>query len=108
MNSHDETKLTAYALGELSEGDRAEVEAYLANDEAARREVEEIRKLAGVLTSELAAEIMPMPAAAPASAPAETKACPERLKINARRKSVGRLAVAAAACVVVGGITAAV
>ncbi len=58
-NEHDEAKLTAYALGELSEAERAEVEAQLASDPAAGREVEEIRKVAGILTEELKAEPAP-------------------------------------------------
>ncbi len=60
MNTeHDEAKLTAYALGELGDKERAEVEAQLADDSEARREVEEIRKVAGILTDELKAEPAP-------------------------------------------------
>ena len=49
----DETKLTAYALGELPQREAAEVEAVLARDASARRTVEEIRQLVGALTREL-------------------------------------------------------
>ncbi|MCK4624528.1 MAG: von Willebrand factor type A domain-containing protein, partial [Phycisphaerae bacterium] len=60
MNTeHDEAKLTAYALGELGEAERAEVEAQLKSDPAASQEVEEIRKVAGILTDELKAEPAP-------------------------------------------------
>ena len=55
-NGIPEADLTAYALGELEGPDRARVEAHLAVDPAARREVEAIRATAGRLTDELARE----------------------------------------------------
>jgi hypothetical protein len=55
----NDPRLTAYALGELDEAERREVEALLADDEQARQAVEEIRHLAGMLTDELAAEPAP-------------------------------------------------
>jgi len=55
----NDPKLTAYALGELDEPARREVEAALEGDEAARRAVEEIRSVAGMLTEQLAAEPAP-------------------------------------------------
>ncbi|MEQ2010039.1 MAG: zf-HC2 domain-containing protein, partial [Limisphaerales bacterium] len=50
----DDPKLTAYALGELDATERAAVEAALAHSPECRRAVEEIRALAGELTTELA------------------------------------------------------
>lgn len=55
----DEVKLTAYALGELDPAEAAEVEARLANDPAARQQVDQTRRLAGILTRELKAEAAP-------------------------------------------------
>ena len=52
----DDPKITAYALGELDDAEVAAVEAALADDPAARAEVEAIRALAGDLTAELAGE----------------------------------------------------
>jgi Ca-activated chloride channel homolog len=50
----DEAKLTAYALGELSGKERVEVERYLEGSEEARREVDGIRGMAGLLREALA------------------------------------------------------
>jgi hypothetical protein len=56
------TRLTAYALGELSPDDPAEaaliaeVEAHLADNPEARAMVEDIRRIAGLLETDLAAE----------------------------------------------------
>src|SRR5260221_6633477 len=47
--THDDPKLTAYALNELDDADRAQVEAFLAHDETARRIVEETRQTAGLI-----------------------------------------------------------
>ena len=55
----NDPRLTAYALGELDDAERREVEALLAGDDVARQAVEEIRHLAGMLTDELAAEPAP-------------------------------------------------
>jgi hypothetical protein len=52
----DDAKLTAYALGELDEQERAAVAARLEADPAAQRAVEEIRQVAGLLRDELGAE----------------------------------------------------
>ena len=49
-------KLTAYALDELEGEDRAAVEAHLAANPEARREVEEVRATARLLAAELADE----------------------------------------------------
>jgi len=56
MNRHfdpDDPRLTAYVLGELNDDERAEIEAELATNEAARRTVDEIRAVADMLTREL-------------------------------------------------------
>src|SRR5687767_3142732 len=57
----DEIKLTAYALGELDGRDRAAVERHLATNTpaaaVARRQVEEVRATARVLSGELAREM---------------------------------------------------
>src|SRR5262245_61478719 len=73
-------RLTAYALNDpgLSTADRAEVEATLATDSAARAEVEETRKLAGLLTASLAAELAAQPTEAPVAVP--TTAAPARTR----------------------------
>ncbi len=59
----DDPRLTAYALGELDEFEREEIEAELKTDEAARQEVERIRRAAGILQEKLDAE--PCPRLAP-------------------------------------------
>jgi Ca-activated chloride channel homolog len=51
----DDARLTAFALGELEGAERAEIEALVARDDAARRAVEEIRATAAVVTAELGA-----------------------------------------------------
>ena len=56
MNKHfdlDDPRLTAYVLGELDEAERAEIEAELERNEAARDAVAEIRVMADMLTREL-------------------------------------------------------
>jgi Ca-activated chloride channel family protein len=55
----NDPRLTAYALGELDDAERAEIEALLKDDEAARREIETIRRAATVVTSELQSEPCP-------------------------------------------------
>src|SRR6184192_1950148 len=80
-------KLTAYALGELNESDASEIERRLATDEAARAEVESIRALANQLTSELHEAEEPTP---------------EPIPLHRQPQWAGRLAIAAAACVVLG------
>lgn len=55
----NDPRLTAYALNELEEADRAEIERLLAESPAARAEVEAIRAAAARLSNELAAEPLP-------------------------------------------------
>jgi hypothetical protein len=52
----DDPKLTAYALGELDEADRAAVEAQLAEDEASRKFVQEVRETVAELSDVLDTE----------------------------------------------------
>ncbi len=52
----DDPRLTAYALGELNDTEKAEVEAFLNENEAARNEVAKIREAAQWLSAELGAE----------------------------------------------------
>lgn len=62
MDEHamtQEEKITAYALGEMTGDDAAEIEALIANDEDLRSEVEAIRAVAGDLTTTMADEPAP-------------------------------------------------
>src|SRR5262245_50848902 len=52
----DDPRLTAYALGELDDAERPEVEDRLSLDPEARRFVEDIRRTAELLTAELRKE----------------------------------------------------
>lgn len=97
MTAEDrEARLTAYALDDpgLSAADRRELEAQLAADPAARRAVEETRKLSRLLTAGLAAE----QAALPAEPSAVTIPAPER---TMRTHSSWSKSLVAAAVVVV-------
>ena len=58
----DEQKLTAFALGELDDGERGAVEAHVAADDTARRHVEEVRATARLLEGALAREAEDDPA----------------------------------------------
>jgi Ca-activated chloride channel family protein len=58
--SRDDPRLTAYALGELDDRERVEVEVLLSRDAEARSAVEDIRKMAKQLESALEAELMPL------------------------------------------------
>jgi von Willebrand factor len=58
----DESRLTAYALGELNDTDRAAVERELNEHPELHSEVEQIRALAASLTTELARELAREPA----------------------------------------------
>src|SRR4051812_34881940 len=51
--SHDDPRLTAYALNELSPSEREQVEAMLRDDASARLAIEEIRATANLLSAEL-------------------------------------------------------
>ena len=62
-NERDDAMLTAYATGELAGADLAAVEARLANDPAARAEVDEIQQVANLLATELQGATAPRLAA---------------------------------------------
>jgi Ca-activated chloride channel family protein len=77
----DDVRLTAYALGELEPAEASEIEALLATNEDARREVDRIRAFAGTLAEDLGREPAPRltgaqraDIAAAADAPAPTLA----------------------------------
>ena len=55
----DDPRLTAYALGELNADDRLLVEQWLAENPAARAEIEQVQALAVTLTAQLQAEPVP-------------------------------------------------
>jgi Ca-activated chloride channel family protein len=55
----DDPRLTAYALGELDDADRPEIEALLARDPEARAFLEEVRETARLLTESLREEPRP-------------------------------------------------
>jgi Ca-activated chloride channel family protein len=55
----DDPRLTAYALGELDEVEHAEVETLLGDDADSRKEVEDLRAMARILTEQLRTEPAP-------------------------------------------------
>ena len=55
----DDPRLTAYALGELPETERAAIEAELQQSPECRKAVEEIQNAAKLLSQELASEPCP-------------------------------------------------
>jgi Ca-activated chloride channel family protein len=57
----DETKLTAYALNELSLEDRAQVDSELADDPTAKQTIADIQATAALLTTELSHELAATP-----------------------------------------------
>jgi secreted protein with Ig-like and vWFA domain len=59
--SHDDPRLTAYALGELPASERAAIEQQLANNPDLRVEVEQIRLLSGDLARDFAADLAQTP-----------------------------------------------
>ncbi len=60
--SHDDPRLTAYALGELPVSECAAIEQQLANNPELRAEVEQIRLLSGDLARDFAADLAQTPA----------------------------------------------
>ncbi|MBL7556460.1 MAG: von Willebrand factor type A domain-containing protein [Bdellovibrionaceae bacterium] len=54
----EKSKLTAYALNEVSEAERAEIETYLNAHPERRAEIEEIKLVSSILKSELASELV--------------------------------------------------
>jgi Ca-activated chloride channel family protein len=63
--SPDDPRLTAYALGEMSDGERAAFERELAHDPAAQQAIADIRGLGGQLEAALATEPVPATNATP-------------------------------------------
>ena len=103
MNTSDKdnARLTAYALGELDDAQRAEVEARLGRDPEARRIVEQTRRAAGLLAEQLAKE--PAAALKPqhrAAVRAAAKAAPR--KSPWPRRLILWVPVSAAACLLIG------
>src|SRR5437870_2737085 len=92
-NEIDETKLTACALDELDESERGAIESRLEHDETARAELDQIRRVAGLLKEQLAAEPLP-----------------ERAKLSprARRSRWREYALAASIVVVISGVAVAI
>jgi Ca-activated chloride channel family protein len=104
--THDDPRLTAYALNELDEADRAQVEAFLARDETARKFVEETRQTAGLIAQGL--QTAQTPALTPLQRQSITTAAASP-KLNyepARRRmptAWARWALATAACAALAG-----
>ena len=93
----DQTKLTAYALGELSEADAAEVELWISGDEAARRYVEMVREEATILRRSFHARSAPL---TEAHHEALTEAIGDRQREPSIAVALGIAAgLAAAACI---------
>ena len=95
-NNFDETKLTAYALGELDPAETAEVEEFLADNPEAQKTVDDIRQTVQLLEEEFAA------------APAMTLTDAQRQAVQAgptkapKHLRIFRVALAAAAVVIIG------
>jgi len=106
MTHHDDPKLTAFALGELDDAERAALEGEL--DEAARAEVEAIQEIGSLLEQGLGAE--PCPALEPeqraaigAGEPAGADAPPPVIKLRPWYARPGTWA-AAAGLLLAGGL----
>jgi Ca-activated chloride channel family protein len=93
----EESELTSFALGEVAEDRRREIEAWLEEDPAARGEVEQIREMAGVLKEGLGREQIPVGGVMGSMELARARMG------NGRRRRVPWMVIAAAACVVIGG-----
>ncbi|MFO0955886.1 MAG: von Willebrand factor type A domain-containing protein [Isosphaeraceae bacterium] len=106
----DDPRLTAFALGEIEEdAERAEVEARLAEDPEAAAFVEDVRRMAKILSDELRKEHT----APPALDPARREAVEREMAAPAHREPraypfpmprARHYAIAAAALVAVGGV----
>ncbi len=72
----EDDRLTAYALGELPAAEAAEVEALLKTSDDARREVEEIRRCAGLLTEAFGVDAQRVPEAADVPSEAQVSEFP--------------------------------
>ena len=102
---HDDPKLTAYVLGELSPGEIAAVDQLLAESADARAAVAEIRATADLLTVHLPAE--PMPALSSSqketimSAPDRQPSRPSKRNAQPAASRSGNSPVVVAACLMV-------
>jgi Ca-activated chloride channel family protein len=101
----DDPRLTAFALGELEGDERAAVEALIADNDEARRAVEETQALARLLVQRLQAEPAPGLAAEHHRAIEAQLAVPATLTLRPRWRRWARYAVAAGAVLFVGGVS---
>lgn len=109
----NDARLTAYALGELDEAERVEIERLLAEHPELRGELAEVQSLAGMLRSEFVAEPRPSLTAEQrqsvlsASVPPLSDLAPVSIDV-ARRRRIRRWAIigaeVAAGVVVVAGL----
>jgi Ca-activated chloride channel homolog len=102
--NHDDPRLTAYALGDLTGPDVAAVEALLAADPAARELVDEIRATATLLENEMfaapAAHLLPAQRTA-----VKTAAAPAKPRTTGTLLRLSVFAASAAAAVVLATVT---
>ncbi|MBX3398089.1 MAG: von Willebrand factor type A domain-containing protein [Gemmataceae bacterium] len=98
-----ETKLTAYALNDpsLTDAERAEIEARLRTDPAARQALEETRQVGHLLLKSLAAEAQAVEAKLPATV-ASTLAKPKPSSFNRFAITIASLAAVVMLAVFVG------
>jgi hypothetical protein len=114
LSPEDESRLTAYALGELGAADHAQIEAVLQSNEAARQFVDSTRATAAMLTNAFAAEPAPVTDDLRRRALFERAAQPVQDEIyrvithpavNLRQRRIERLAVAAAIAITTAALT---
>ena len=103
MTDINETKLTAYALGECSPVEAAKVEAHLKANPDARQTVDEIRSVAGLLQNDLADEPKLTLTAKQREAIKSTTAKPHR-RLHIGRKVAGIAAIFVMAAVAGGAV----
>jgi Ca-activated chloride channel family protein len=102
-----EELLTAYALNEVDEAERAAVEAHLKEHERDRHTVEEIRAAAGALTNELKSEKAPGLTDAQREAIASAASAPNRVPArNPFRMTRSTWLAIAASVMLVAGVVA--
>src|SRR5262245_48660278 len=96
----DDPRLTAYALGELPESERAAIEAELQHSPECRKAVEEIQQTAKLLSQDLATE--PCPELLPTQKEAITAKLESAKIVEFPRRAVATPLAAIAACLLVG------
>lgn len=94
----DDPKLTAFALGELDEAERSEVEKLIAHNAEAKRFVEETRAFAGQLEARLKSETVTPLTELQKSVIAETAIAQGKVTVFPRRAVWWTVGIAAAAC----------